>query len=192
MAGMGPPPNPNARHRKGKSDPLAVVLPAGGYAGPVPDWPLPADVAARTELEHLTERLAKVREDWQAASGPRAAKLLGAELDALTASHGKLEAYLRALDEGERTMWAQLWRTPMADQWARLGWARDVALYVRCQLRAESGDMTAAAEARQRGDRLGMSPLAQLRLHWVIDDQPAVAAATGTDDAIASVTSLYG
>jgi hypothetical protein len=45
MAGNGPAPNPNARRRNARPD--TTVLPAAGYEGPVPDWPL--SVANRAE-----------------------------------------------------------------------------------------------------------------------------------------------
>lgn len=39
----GPPPNPNARWRKGGKGGAVVALPADGYDGPLPDWPLNTD-----------------------------------------------------------------------------------------------------------------------------------------------------
>ncbi|WP_074848216.1 hypothetical protein [Gordonia westfalica] len=41
---------------------------------------------------------------------------------------------------------------------------REVAQYVRWKVRAEQGDLKAAAEARQLSDRLGLNPLALMRL----------------------------
>lgn len=192
MAGMGPPPNPNARHRAGgKGRGVGVELPASGYDGPVPDWPLPPDAGKRALLDTMRERLARVRDDWTAATGPSAARKLGSELDKLTEQVAALEAYLSTCEGDELALWAQLWRTPMAAQWARLGWAREVALYVRLQLEAESGDQKAAAEARQRGDRLGLTPLSLLRLQWRIGDEPAAAAVPEGDD-LDNVRDLFG
>ncbi|PBO23035.1 hypothetical protein CLM85_18600, partial [Streptomyces albidoflavus] len=45
---------------------------------------------------------------------------------------------------------------------------REVAQYVRWKVRAELGDLDASKEARQLADRLGLSPLAMLRLRWEI------------------------
>lgn len=40
----GPAPNPNSRHRQsGKANNGTVTLPASGYDGPVPEWPLFTD-----------------------------------------------------------------------------------------------------------------------------------------------------
>ena len=66
-------------------------------------------------------------------------------------------------------IWAELWRTPMAVVWERNGWQRFVARYVRVVLYAErSLDKSALAEARQMEDRLGLNPLALVRLEWEI------------------------
>lgn len=40
MAGNGPPPNPNARRRNARPGGGILRLPASGYRGPVPDFPL--------------------------------------------------------------------------------------------------------------------------------------------------------
>jgi hypothetical protein len=67
-------------------------------------------------------------------------------------------------------LWAQLWRTPMAVAWERYEWTRVVARYVRLLLRAEQSGAPASllAEVRQLEDRLGLSPMALLRLRWEI------------------------
>lgn len=73
---------------------------------------------------------------------------------------------------GELVIWTDLWATPMALMWERMGWVRDVALYCRIAAEAEAGDTKAAGEARLRGDRLGLNPLALLRLQWeIVPDQ---------------------
>lgn len=71
-----------------------------------------------------------------------------------------------AEDGGE--LWRDLWTTPQAAEWERQQCARTVATYVRYQLQAEDGDLKAATEARQLADRLGLTPLAMLRLRWEI------------------------
>ena len=40
MAGTGPAPNPNSRRQAGNQAHTWLDLPAEGYQGPVPDWPL--------------------------------------------------------------------------------------------------------------------------------------------------------
>lgn len=82
-------------------------------------------------------------------------------------------------------IWAELWATPQAVAWERLGWTRVVARYVDCLVSAERdlddiddpklyAAMLAAQakllpELRQLEDRLGLNPLALLRLQWVVD-----------------------
>lgn len=116
MAGMGPPPNPNARRRNAR--PEMRRLPASGRRGDPPDWPL-----GRTT-------------------------------------------------KAERELWLQLWASPQAVAWESLGWARSVARYVVCVVKAEKRDAPVAllAEARQFEDRLGLNPLAMRRLMWEIVD----------------------
>ena len=70
----------------------------------------------------------------------------------------------------EREAWAQLWRTPQAVAWERLGWTRTVARYCRVMVAAESRDATAAllAQAVALEDRLGLTPKAMRLLLWQI------------------------
>lgn len=67
-------------------------------------------------------------------------------------------------------MWVQMWATPQAAAWERMGTGmiRVVARYVRILVLAEAGDEKAWAEVRQLEDRLGLSPMAMLRLRWEI------------------------
>lgn len=78
------------------------------------------------------------------------------------------DAGARALDARELAVWRQIWKTPQAAQWEKLGWKHDVALYVRMLAGAEQGNMKAASEARQWSDRLGLSQMAMLRNRWRI------------------------
>jgi hypothetical protein len=82
--------------------------------------------------------------------------------------------------------WERLWKTPMAKAWVRMHIDLIVARYVRCALMIEGGyddeegeegerkrALTVAtahlhSEVRQLEDRLGLSPLALLRLRWEI------------------------
>lgn len=70
----------------------------------------------------------------------------------------------------EPAVWADLWSTPQAVAWARLGWTRVVARYCSVLALAEAADPNAAmlGEVRQLEDRLGLSPMAMLRLRWEI------------------------
>lgn len=70
----------------------------------------------------------------------------------------------------ETAVWREVWKTPQAVAWERLGWNRVVARYVRRLVEAEQTKSGAAvnAEVRQLEDRLGLSPMAMLRLRWEI------------------------
>jgi hypothetical protein len=75
----------------------------------------------------------------------------------------------------ELELWSRLWHTPQAVAWERFEWSRVVARYVRVVVEAEDElDVKLLAEARQLEDRLGLNPLAMLRLRWsVTDDEVA-------------------
>lgn len=68
------------------------------------------------------------------------------------------------------TAWAELWATPQAVMWQRLGWTREVARYCRLLVRAEQPSSTAAvhAQATALADRLGLTPKAMRLLLWEI------------------------
>lgn len=84
----------------------------------------------------------------------------------------------------ERELWERLWRTPQAVAWERLGWTDVVARYARMEVVAEQRDapVTALGEVRQMEDRLGLSPMALLRLRWEIVDEEQAEAEGDTDD----------
>lgn len=67
-------------------------------------------------------------------------------------------------------LWAELWSTPQAAAWERLGpgCIRVVARYVVLLAEADVGEPKAAMEVRQIEDRLGLTPLAMLRLRWEV------------------------
>lgn len=70
----------------------------------------------------------------------------------------------------EQRFWTDVWATPQAAAWERLGWVRTVARYVRVAVQAEKPKAPAAVcgEARQMEDRLGLTPMSLLRLRWEI------------------------
>jgi len=68
----------------------------------------------------------------------------------------------------ETALWAALWATPQAVAWERMRSEREVAMYVRWSIKAESLDRDAASEARQLADRLGLNPKALRTLMWNI------------------------
>ena len=72
--------------------------------------------------------------------------------------------------DAEEAAWDELWHTPHAVAWERLGWTRTVARYCRVMLEAEQRDAPAKAlaEARQFEDKLGLTPKAMRMLLWEI------------------------
>jgi hypothetical protein len=77
-------------------------------------------------------------------------------------------ASARKIDDRELMIWRQIWKTPQATQWARMGWTYDVGLYVRMMVGGETGNMKAAQEARFWSDRLGLTQASMLRNRWKI------------------------
>jgi hypothetical protein len=76
--------------------------------------------------------------------------------------------------ERERELWRKLWRTPQAVMWEGCGLA--VARYVRVLAEAERPGAAPPlrAEARQLEDRLGLSPMALLRMRAKIQEPEPV------------------
>jgi hypothetical protein len=131
---------------------------------------------ARDKVENLEEREA----EGKPARGLTQARERVAILEQVVAIQG----------DRELRLWGELWASPQAVMWERQHWTREVALYVRWQVLAESGDLNAAKEARQWSDRLGLTPQAMLRLRWEIVgdlDEPVLAAVSGEQ---ASVTNI--
>lgn len=172
MAGMGPAPKPNARRRNATV--AMVELPAAGREGPPPVWPLLADIALQTQRDSA-QRSADELELALAEPDLVGRRRTAAQRKADTAREAAaiLTAQLAAQERVEAELWAQLWKLPQAVEWERAGWTREIAQYVRWKGRAEQGDLDASKEARQLADRLGLSPLALLRLRWRVtaDDE---------------------
>lgn len=86
-----------------------------------------------------------------------------------------------AASAGEAKAWRELWRSPQAVAWEQLDVARSVARYVVCLVASEERGAPAAllAEVRQMEDRLGLSPMALLRLRWRIVDDAEVDVVAG-------------
>jgi hypothetical protein len=70
----------------------------------------------------------------------------------------------------ERQAWADLWHTPQAVAWERLGWTREVARYCRLLVASEKPGATAAVHAQTTAlaDRLGLTPKAMRMLLWTV------------------------
>jgi hypothetical protein len=175
MAGMGPPPkNPNQRSRRNATVAM-TQLPAEGRSKRAPNWPLIPDVVLTTRQRLAEDKAEALR--WRITELEDAGKPTGAierRLDAALEAAAIAAAQLREQRKLEAALWRDLWRTPQSTEWERLGWTRDVAQYVRHKVLGELGDLDSAKEARQWSDRLGLTPLAMLRLRWtVVSDELA-------------------
>jgi hypothetical protein len=166
---MGPAPKPTAR-RRNATVPM-VELPAAGRQGAPPAWPLLPDIVLSTKRDSAQ----RSADDLELALAEpelkgRARTAAQRKGDAAREAAVILTAQLAAQDRVEAELWTDLWRLPQAVEWERCGWTREVAQYVRWKARAEQGDLDAAKEARQLGDRIGLTPLAMLRLRWKVED----------------------
>ncbi|MGW1134569.1 hypothetical protein [Streptomyces griseoluteus] len=169
MAGMGPPPKPAGERRRRNATVAMTRLPAGGRQGDPPKWPLIDDVVATTQRdmarrqadEYELQLLEPDLQGRQRASVQR-------KLDAAQSAATVLDKQIEATAALEAELWRDLWSTPQAVAWELLGWTREVAQYVRWKVKAELGDLDSSKEARQLGDRLGLTPLAMLRLRWEV------------------------
>jgi hypothetical protein len=184
VAGMGPPPKkPGTTRRRNATLPM-TQLPAEGRKGRTPKWPLPGDQRATALIASLQQQHDELEERIQAGD------FKPADIARLSRLALSLAVEIAVKDEAsalELQLWRELWRTPQAHAWERLRWNREVAQYVRWKARAECGDLDSAKEARQLADRLGLNPLAMLRLRWEIaPDEVAEQRATRTDDPAAT------
>lgn len=168
MAGMGPPPKPAHQRARRNATVGMTSLPSEGRQGPPPRWPLPPDVRLKAELLAAKARIRQMLGQVDHCEDPRKLDQLNKELGRLQERVALLTQQLRLQRDAEMALWDELWATPQAVQWERLLWTREVASYVRYRVLAELGDLDAAKEARQWSDRLGLSPLALLRLRWQI------------------------
>lgn len=189
MAGNGPPPNPNAKRRNARVG--LTRLPAGGYKGTIPKWPLPVNPRLQAMVNMAADVIDELEEK-ELTEG----KLSGTDRNKLARAKQRLaiaEAERDAIVETEKKLWRDLWRTPQAAAWAQHRWVREVAQYVRHKAAAECGSLEDSKEARLRADALGLTPKGLRSLMWTIDtdqveekrQERGPAAATGTDGAAA-------
>lgn len=120
-------------------------------------------------LEHQRDKISNLQVELQQAEDGRTRGRLRRELDKLEISSAVLALQIEQATDAETDLWKTLWSIPQAVMWRESHAQREVAVYVRFQIRAEQGDAKAAAEARQRGDRLGVTPLALLKLRAEIE-----------------------
>lgn len=151
-ARSGPAPDPNS----GRSDARGIkftALPAGGYGGAAPQFPLPPRAIFRWEYEDK-----------------RRFQVFDADAT-------------EAVKDRELELWAWVWSTPQACAWAQPSesWRLNtIAMYVRTFVVCEGSDATAADKGslHRFADDIGMTP-AGLRVNgWsVATDELGVRAA---------------
>lgn len=173
MAGTGPTPKAagvDGRGARRRNATIAMTrLPAGGRQGAAPRWPLLDDIV-------LTERRDSCRRNadelelllLEPELVGRARASAQRKYDSANTAANIADAQLKQQQQVEGELWAELWATPQATAWERMGWIREVAQYVRWKVKAEGGDLDASKEARMLADRLGLNPLSMLRLRWEI------------------------
>lgn len=166
----GPPPtHPSVRARRNNPKKDFRSLPSEGRTGPAPDWPLLPDVAVTAMLEVARDRVASLQVEVEGAEDGRTKGRLRRELNKNELLVAQLQLQIEQSTDSETSLWAALWATPQAVIWEESHAHREVAQYVRWKVRAEQGDLKAASEARQLSDRLGLNPLALLRLRAEVE-----------------------
>lgn len=145
-ARSGPAPDPNALRRDRKDDKAWIDLPADGYQGDVPDFPLPKAVHFATVFEGAAKT--RVRD---------------------------VEATEIAWD-AEQELWDELWRKPQAAMWRALGLKYEVAAYVRAFLESVEAEASAGLKTAvlRMSAELGLSTVGMGQLRWSISVKPDV------------------
>lgn len=169
MGGMGPAPKPDGARRRRNATVAMTPLPPEGRKGRAPAWPLLDDVVLTARRDQALRKadeaeLALLEPDLKGRAKVAAEK----KADAWRENALILTKQLEAQQQLEEELWRDLWKTPQAVMWQQMKWTREVAQYVRFKARAEAGDLDSAKESRQLADRLGLTPLAMLRLRWKI------------------------
>ena len=167
------PKHPSVRARRNDAKKDFTTLSASGLDGPAPEWPLMDDPAMIAERDLSQDRVAELQVLLEEETDGRKKGRLRQELHRAELKAAVLGLKIEQARDAEVALWESLWATPQAVMWAESHAHREVAQYVRWKLRAEQGDLKAASEARQWSDRLGLNPLALLRLRVEIEQAEA-------------------
>lgn len=175
MAGTGPPPKAANQRQRRNATYATTRLPAEGRKGRAPTWPLIPDVVMTTRRNLAEAKVSTLELKLEEAEfDQKPTSRIDAQLDRAREKLAILDAQLAAQRDLEARLWRDLWKLPQAVAWERLGWFREVAIYVRHHVLGELGELDQAKEARQWSDRLGLTSLAMLRLRWeVVTDETA-------------------
>lgn len=140
---------PQMDEKSGRSDRRGIVLtalPAEGYDGEVPEFPLPPAVVIN---EYFVDK-EKVREVDQGATEARR--------------------------DREQALWEWAWSTPQAAAWSIQPWRwHSVAMWVRTSALCESSEATAADKnsLHRFADQIGLTPAGLKENGWKIADAQA-------------------
>lgn len=166
----GPPPShPSVVARRNNPKKDFRSLPSGGRVGKTPRWPLLPDVIAAARLELARDRVATLQVELEGEDDGRKKARIRRDLGKTELIVAELQLQIEQAAELEGELWESLWSTPQAVIWEESHAHREVAQYVRWKVRAEQGDLKAASEARQLSDRLGLNPLALMRLRAEVE-----------------------
>lgn len=173
----GPAPkHPSRRARRNNARADFRVLDSKGRTGPIPAWPLHPAPSQVAELELMRDRVATLQVELDGAEDGRTKGRLRQHLSKAELAVATLELQIEQTRDAEVELWEQLWRTPQAVIWEESKAEREVAQYVRWKIAGEQGSLDAAKEARMLSDRLGLNPLALMRLRAEIEHAEEAAA----------------
>lgn len=161
------PKHPSIRTRRGSV--ALTQLPAGGRPGKPPPWPLPPDASLNGQHLVALAAVQRCESDITAETDGRRRRRLTRNLDAARDRAAVLKVTIGQSSAAERALWRDLWATSQAVLWESSHSHRAVALYGRLMIKGELGNLDAAKEARQWSDRLGLNPLALLRLRAEVE-----------------------
>lgn len=167
-ARSGPAPDPTALRRDRKDDAAWITLPAEGFKGDVPEFPLPQ--ISVYDIYWADKQRVK-------------------EFDPEATA---------ALRDREIDMWATLWAKPQAFMWAKLGLEFEVAAYVRAFIESTGPDSNSGLKtaALRMAAEIGLSLPGMHSLRWKFsedelgarrDSRPAVAKGVSAKDRLAAI-----
>lgn len=165
-----PPKHPSVRARR--NDPrkdFRTLRSATREGKPVPSWPLSPSPRAQAAFEFNRDRVASLQAELADAEDGRTKGRLRRDLNKAEMLVMQLELEIDQARDAEVALWSHLWAMPQADIWEESHALREVAQYVRWKIAAEQGDLKASTEARMLSDRLGLNPLALLKLRAEIE-----------------------
>lgn len=171
MPGDGPAPkDPSLRQRRNAPTKGFVTLPSSGREGDAPAWPLRPDVTVLSEKRVADNMVESLEEAMATEDDGRKRRTILRQLEKAQLTAERLAVIIETSGDAELALWNELWATPQAVEWERSHAHRAVAIFVRWQVKAESGDIEATKEARMWSDRLGMNPLALQKLRQEVEN----------------------